>query len=278
MQTDRKTGCKRTLCERSRRQAAMFNFRWFGRQAAMNRLAGCQMRSDALEGGEGYPAVVVADLDVGVVDVAVLYSAPMLCPCASHALLYYCSATAVLRLASQAPLPRCSLQASLLRHRPALPLPLPQRLLRCSRLCYDEPFQRFRLCYDEPLSMFPAMLRRTVTINYLISFYTTIIHPIRNRLAPFSFKTSPISTTKGASYNTQRLAPFTIQNHTTCSFLCSFLLQIFAHISYFLYLCTTFQNMYCKLWKSKQPNCCEVHKVGTPHPYPTTRLADPNWW
>ena len=42
------------------------------------------MRSDALEGGEGYPAVVVADLDVGVADigvadVAVLYSAPLLC-------------------------------------------------------------------------------------------------------------------------------------------------------------------------------------------------------
>ena len=32
----------------------------------MNRLAGCQMRLDAFEGGEGYPAVVVADLDVGV--------------------------------------------------------------------------------------------------------------------------------------------------------------------------------------------------------------------
>ena len=100
MQTNRKTGCKRTLCERSRRQAAMFNFRWFGRQAAMNRLAGCQMRSDAFEGGEGYPAVVVADLDVGVADigvadVAVLYSAPLPCP----ALPVLRCTTAVLRSA-----------------------------------------------------------------------------------------------------------------------------------------------------------------------------------
>ena len=131
------------------------------------------------------------------------------------------AATVSPRLACSQPPALASLHTA---HAPcSLPLrPLPQRLFQCSRLCYNEPFQRFRLCYDEPLSMFPAVLRRTVTINYLISFYTTIIHPFKNRLAPFSFKTSPISTAKGASYNTQRLAPFTIQNRTTCSFFKTF--------------------------------------------------------
>ena len=60
-----------------------------------------RVRSDAFEGGEGDPAVVVADLDVGVADVAILYSAPLLCPVLP---VLRCT-TAVLRLASPAPQP-----------------------------------------------------------------------------------------------------------------------------------------------------------------------------